>query len=134
MSTATMQLARRPEDVPASLLERFNSGDPNAMMGLYEDGAVFVTDSGRPVTDPNEIRSELERFLALKLPMTANARHMYVKDDIVLFVLDWSLDGIGPDGQHVHLEGSATDVAHRGDDGRWRYVIDNPFGTAVRAE
>src|SRR4051794_32878292 len=132
MPTAAMQLAQRPEGVPASLLERFNSGEVDAMMGLYEEGAVFVTDSGRPVTDPAEIRSELERFLALKLPMTATARHMYVKDDTALFLLDWSLDGTGPDGKHVHLEGAATDVAHRGTDGRWRYVIDNPFGTAVR--
>jgi ketosteroid isomerase-like protein len=47
-------------------------------------------------------------------------------------VLDWSIDGTGPDGEHVHLEGSASDVVRRGADGRWRYLIDNALGTAVR--
>jgi ketosteroid isomerase-like protein len=36
-----------------------------------------------------------------------------------------------PDGEHVHVDGTATDVARRGPDGLWRYVIDNPFGTVV---
>jgi hypothetical protein len=73
----------------ASLLERFNSGRVEAMMGLYEDGAVFVTDSGRAVTEPAAIASELEAFLSFGLPMTAHARHLFVADDIALFVLDW---------------------------------------------
>jgi hypothetical protein len=33
----------------------------------------------------------------------------------------------------VDLHGTATDVARRGADGAWRYVIDNPFGTALPA-
>jgi ketosteroid isomerase-like protein len=47
-------------------------------------------------------------------------------------VLDWSIDGTGPDGKHMHLGGSASDVVRRGADGRWRYLIDNNLGTAVR--
>lgn len=33
-------------------------------------------------------------------------------------------------GGSVNFQGTATDVARRGSDGRWRSVIDNPFGTA----
>jgi ketosteroid isomerase-like protein len=44
-------------------------------------------------------------------------------------IVDWVIDGTGPEGQAVHVEGTATDIARRGPDGRWRYVIDNPFGT-----
>jgi hypothetical protein len=47
-------------------------------------------------------------------------------------VRDWSIDGIGPDGKHVHLGGSAADFLRRGADGLWRYIIDNNQGTAVR--
>ncbi|MFI7698427.1 hypothetical protein [Nonomuraea sp. NPDC049480] len=46
--------------------------------------------------------------------------------------MDWVIRGTDGDGQPVHIEGTATDVARRGEDGRWRYVIDNPFG--VRQE
>ncbi len=38
--------------------------------------------------------------------------------------------GTARDGSRVDLSGTATDVVRRGTDGRWRYVIDNPHGTA----
>ncbi len=37
------------------------------------------------------------------------------------------------DGNRTHVDGTATDVARRGADGCWRYVIDNPFGIADTA-
>jgi ketosteroid isomerase-like protein len=116
-------LATEPEGVVASLLERFNSGKVSAMMTLYEPGAVFIARDGRTVTDRTEIAAELQRDLSLGLPLAG---------DIAQIVVDWSIDGTGPDGEHVHLEGSASDIAHRGADGLWRYVIDNALGTAVR--
>jgi ketosteroid isomerase-like protein len=60
------------------------------------------------------------------------ARHVFVAGDIAQIVLDWSIDGTGPDGKHVHLGGSASDILRRGADGLWRYIIDNSQGTAVR--
>jgi ketosteroid isomerase-like protein len=125
-------LATEPEGVVASLLERFNSGKVSAMMIGYEPGAVFVARDGRPVTDPTEIATELERDLKHGLPLKAKARHVSVAGDIAQIVLDWSIDGTGPDGEHVHLGGSASDIVRRGADGRWRYLIDNALGTAVR--
>jgi ketosteroid isomerase-like protein len=57
---------------------------------------------------------------------------VFVAGDIAQIVLDWSIDGTGPDGKHVHLGGSASDILRRGADGFWRYIIDNSQGTAVR--
>ncbi|WP_457027959.1 YybH family protein [Kitasatospora sp. P5_F3] len=57
-------------------------------------------------------------------------RHTYTADEIALLVVDWTITGTGPDGSPVDLTGTATDVARRGPDGYWRYLIDNPFGTA----
>ena len=125
-------LPTEPEGMAASLIERFNSGQISAMMGLYEPEAVLIADDGRTVTDRAEIAAELERDLSLGLPLQVNARHAFVNGDIAEIVLDWSIDGAGPDGEHVHLGGSASDVVHRGSDGFWRYIIDNNQGTAVR--
>ena len=44
---------------------------------------------------------------------------------------DWSYDGTGKDGSAVKMSGSTSDVLRRSADGVWRYVIDNPFGTAI---
>ncbi|MGW7439121.1 YybH family protein [Streptomyces sp. NPDC054849] len=54
----------------------------------------------------------------------------YTAGDIALLIVDWSIEGTGPDGAAVRLAGTATDVARRGPDGLWRYVVDNPFGTS----
>jgi len=125
-------LPTEPEGIVASLLERFNSGKVSAMMTVYGPEAVLIAKDGRTVTDRTEIAAELERDLSLGLPLEAKARHVFVAGDIAQIVVDWSIDGTGPDGKHVHVEGTASDVARRGADGLWRYLIDNRLGTAVR--
>lgn len=125
-------LPTAPEGIVAQLLERFNSGKVSAMMALYAPEAVFIAKDGRTITDHTEIAAELQRDLSLGLPLKAKARHVFVADDTAQIVLDWSIDGTGPDGKHVHLAGSASDILRRGADGRWRYLIDNNLGTAVR--
>lgn len=128
----SFSLPTEPEGMVATLIERFNSGKVSAMMGIYEPGAIFVANSGRVITDHAEIAAELQVDLALGLPLVAKARHVFVAGDIAQIVLDWSIDGTGPDGKHVHRGGSAADILRRGADGLWRYIIDNNQGTAVR--
>jgi ketosteroid isomerase-like protein len=125
-------LASEPEGIVTSLLPRFNSGEVSAMMGLYEPTAVFITDSGEVLSAPDQIAQELERILGKGLKMTATARHVFVAGDVAQIVLDWSLEGSAPDGRPIHQEGHASDIARRGADGYWRYIIDNPRGTQIR--
>jgi ketosteroid isomerase-like protein len=125
-------LPTEAEGVVPSLLERFNSGQISAMMGLYGPEAVMIARDGRTVTDRAEIAAQLQRDLNLGLPLKATARHVFVNGDIAEIVLDWSIEGIGPDGEQVHLGGTASDVVRRGADGSWQYLIDNALGTAVR--
>ena len=125
-------LPTKPEGMVAALLERFNSGKVSAMMGLYAPEAVLIAKDGTTITGHTKIAAQLERDLKLGLPLEAKARHVFVADDIAQIVLDWSIDGTGPDGKHVHLGGSASDIVRRGADGRWRYIIDNALGTAMR--
>ena len=125
-------LPTEPEGVIPSLIERFNSGKVEAMMALHAPESVFIANDGRTITDHAEIAARLEQDLTLGLPLKAKVRHVFVADDIAQIVVDWSIDGTGPDGKQVHLGGSASDVVRRGADGFWRYLIDNNQGTAVR--
>ena len=125
-------LPTEPEGVIPSLLERFNSGKIEAMMDLYAPASVVVAKDGRTITDRTEIAAQFQRDMSLGLPLKANVRHVFVGDDTAQIVVDWSIDGKGPDGKDVHLGGSASDIVRRGADGRWRYIIDNNQGTAVR--
>ena len=100
-------------------------------MALYAPEAVFIAKDGRTITDRSEITAQFQRDMSLGLPLKANVRHVFVGDDTAQIVVDWSIDGKGPNGEDVHLGGSASDIV-RGADGRWRYIIDNNQGTAVR--
>ncbi|NDU76655.1 DUF4440 domain-containing protein [Actinomadura sp. DSM 109109] len=123
-------LAERPEDVPHVFADRFNAGDPAAVAAVYEEGAVFVPEPATPLTG-GDAHDANARFLALGLPITVVPRHVYTAGDLALLIVDWVIEGEGDDGP-VRIEGTATDVARRGPDGRWRYAVDNPFGTAAR--
>jgi ketosteroid isomerase-like protein len=125
-------LPAKPEDIIPSLIKRFNSGDVSNQMAMYAPEAVFVANDGRTITDRAEIAAIIGRDIKLGLPLVINVRHVFVAGDTAQIVLDWSIDGKGPDGEAVHLGGTACDIARRGADGFWRYIIDNNQGTAVR--
>ena len=124
------QLAERPEDVPMVFADRFNSGDPAAVAEVYESGAVFVAEPGTALTG-TQAHAANARFVGLGLPITVRPRHVYTTGDIALLIVDWVIEGTDRDGRPVRIADTATDVARRGPDGRWRYVIDNPFGVGM---
>jgi ketosteroid isomerase-like protein len=117
-----------PAKLPGVFADAFNAGDPEAVERLFEPGAVFVTRPGHLVSG-EERRAATGDFLSLGVPIAITLRHSYVHDDIALLIGDFVIHGTGPDGDPVHLEGTATDVVRRGADGCWRYLIDNPPGT-----
>jgi hypothetical protein len=108
-------IANTPEDLPRLFAEAFNAGDPTA---LYEPGA-------QP--------AELAGHLALGLAMTVNTRKVITRGDLALLIVDWRIGGetgTADVTETAGVTGTATDVARRGPDGGWRYVIDNPTGIA----
>ncbi|MCX4658794.1 YybH family protein [Streptomyces uncialis] len=125
----TVPLTTLPEQHPAVFAESFNTGSPDALARVYEADAVFVPRPGVRTTG-KALQAANADFLALGLPISVRTRHTYTVDDIALLIVDWVIDGPGPDGKRLRMEGTATDVARRGPDGLWRYLIDNPFGTA----
>lgn len=99
------------------------------MEAVYETDGLLVPTPGQPVSGTSRAEAN-QRLMDLGLPIEVRPRHVYVNGDLALLIVDWTISGTGPDGQPVHVEGTATDVARRGADGFWRYAIDNPLGTA----
>ena len=116
-----------PEELPAAFAEAFNSGEPAVVERLFEPDAVFVTEPGNAVSGEAR-RAAVADFLALGVPITLTPRHVYTAGDLALIVGEYLIEGTAADGSAVHSAGVATDVARRGGDGRWRYVIDSPPG------
>jgi ketosteroid isomerase-like protein len=117
-----------PAKLPGVFADAFNAGNAEAVERLFESDAVFVTEPGQLVSGDAR-RAATGEFLKLGVPISITLRHCYVSADIALLIGDFVIHGTAPDGNPVHIEGTATDVARRGADGCWRYVIDNPPGT-----
>lgn len=117
-----------PTDLHPAWAERFNAGDVDGMLALAEPGSGFAPQPGVVVTG-EDYRAALGAFVAMGLPITLSRRHSLVVGDIALLVYDWAIEGVAADGNEVTLSGSTADVLRRGEHG-WRFVLDNPFGTA----
>jgi ketosteroid isomerase-like protein len=50
-------------------------------------------------------------------------------NDLALVITEWSFSGTGPDGNPVNMAAKSAGALRHQDDGTWRFVIDNPWGT-----
>lgn len=110
--------------------DRFNARDLDGLMALNTDDVVFVPAPGQPVQGEAAVRGALEQFLGLNLPIKTTVRHVFSSGGTGLAIADWTINGTAPDGSEIALAGSTADVASYDEERGWRYVIDNPFGTA----
>ncbi|GIF16268.1 ketosteroid isomerase-like protein [Actinoplanes teichomyceticus] len=107
----------------------FATGSSAVVDRFYEPDAVLVPQPGTALTGASARLAAYEHLLGFGVPMIAETRHLYVAGDIALSVVDWSMRGTAHQGYRLDLGGVAADVLRRGADGRWRYLINNPFGT-----
>ncbi|MCS0636042.1 SgcJ/EcaC family oxidoreductase [Streptomyces sp. LP05-1] len=121
------QLTGDVEKHTALYVEAFNSGDADAVNAMYTEDAVAVWEPGVPLTGRARIES-VEQWLAAKPKMTATPRHSFVTGDTALLIVDWKIDTTDANGEPEQLTGVGVDVLRLGEDGNWRYAIDDPFG------
>lgn len=124
-------MPEQPEQIHQRFVAAFNRGDSDALLDLYEDDAVLVAQPGQQVQGKDGIGEALQGFLGLSGPIDLQTKAVVRVGDIAYLAGSWTLDGKAPDGSPVHLEGVTAEVLRRGPDGRWRYLIDNPWGDAV---
>ena len=124
MSTAT------PEQVLESIVDGINSGNLESLMPLYQSEAAFATRPGSLAHNAPGISEALTGFISMNGKLDLEVTRVLEVDDLALVIGTWSFDGTGPDGEAVRLEAKNADVLRRQTDGTWRFVIDNPWGTA----
>ncbi|MFJ7905668.1 YybH family protein [Kitasatospora sp. NPDC096204] len=108
----------------------FNSGDAEAVNAMYTDDAVGMWDPGFPVYGEDR-RVYVTEFLAKRKPsVEATVRQQLVVGDTAMLIVEWQMEALDENGEPEHLEGVAIDVLRQGEDGYWRYVVDNPFGVS----
>lgn len=98
-------------------------------MSLYEPGAAFAAQPGNLSHGLSGVREALAGFIAMKGKLDLEVTRVLEVTDLALVTTVWSFTGTGPDAKSVQLAAKSTDVLRRQQDGSWRMVIDNPWGT-----
>ena len=122
--------ATTPVQVLESIVAGINAGDLESLMPLYESDAAFATEPGRLAHGPSGIRQALGGFISMQGELDLEVTRVLEVGDLALVVGTWSFTGTGPDGEPVSLSARNADVLRRQPDGSWRFVIDNPWGSA----
>lgn len=120
--------ATTPEQIHRLFEDRFNAGDIDGLMELYESDAALIAQPGSVAHGSEPVRAALQGFLALKGHITLDTKLVFTVGDLAYPSNTWSLSGTGPDGEPVTLGATTAEVARRQADGTWRYVIDNAWG------
>jgi uncharacterized protein (TIGR02246 family) len=118
-----------PGEVLDSVVEGINTGDLDSLMMLYEDDACFASQPGQLAKSPESVRQSLRSFVDSKGKLDLKVKRVLQASDLALVITEWSFSGTGPDGNPVIMAAKSADVLRHQDDGTWRFVIDNPWGT-----
>ncbi len=122
--------ARTPEEMPRLWAENLIAGDLDALVALYEADATLVAQPGEVVTGIEAIREVLSGLIAMRPTFNIEGRKVLQTGDIALSFADWTLAGTDPNGETIEMAAQTSDVLRRQPDGSWRFVIDNPWGSA----
>ena len=120
--------ATTPEQIHRLFEDRFNAGDLDGLMELYEPDAALIAQPGSVAHGGEQARAALQGFLALKGHITLDTKLVVTVGELAYLANTWSLSGTGADGNPVVLGATTAEVARRQADGSWRYVIDNAWG------
>jgi uncharacterized protein (TIGR02246 family) len=116
-----------PAQADATWMERFNAGDIDGLVELYEPDALFVPEpGGKPLVGGDAIREFAANFPLQNPQVDLRTRVIYERDADALVYSDWTITGTGPDGP-AEMEGQATVLLRKQSDGRWLLAVDDPF-------
>jgi ketosteroid isomerase-like protein len=118
--------AREPAEAGILFVRYFTDGDLDGLMSLYEEDAVFPTPHGTS-TGTDEIRATLKAYLDSGAKLVFGESLVFPAGDLALMHTPWTMTL--PDG--ASSEGATAEVVRRQADGGWKYIIDNPDGTAL---
>jgi uncharacterized protein (TIGR02246 family) len=118
-----------PVQVLESIVIGINTGNLEALMTLYEPEAVFAAQPGALAHGLSGVRESLAGFIAMRGKLDLKVTHVLEAGGLALVTTVWSFAGTGPDGKPINLSARSADVLRRQEDGSWRFVIDNPWGT-----
>jgi len=117
--------ATSPEGLAPLFVDFLAAGDLDGLVSLYEPAATFQPEPGHLVSGTAAIRESLGRYVAAGARISLVTRKLHLVGDLALMSCRAKVEGLLPGGEL--LATTTTEVARRQPDGRWLYVVDDPF-------
>lgn len=123
--------ARQPDDLSRILVQALETGDIETSVALYEPSAVLFSKSGRTMTGLDEIRKNNAALIALKPKFNIVFIKFTLSGDGSLATnrMKATLSWQDAEGKPVEASVDTLEVARKQEDGSWRYIIDDPYGS-----
>jgi len=120
-----------PEELVSRFEAAYNARDKTALMRLYAPEAVHTFDGTVVSTGLSAISAAFDRGFASPYTLSGTVLSCLEADGVALIRALWK--SINPDGSVRH-ESISCEVARKGPDGLWRYLIDDATGGSRRID
>jgi uncharacterized protein (TIGR02246 family) len=110
------------QDIHPAVEAGVNTGNLEALVALYAEDARMITPDGSVAQGLDAIRELWKTVLAMNATMTVQTRYVIELGELALLSNSWTLRAGDQEMSAITCE-----VARRGPDGRWLYLIDHPF-------
>ena len=124
-------IATTPEHAVELLDRAFNDGNLDAVLSLYEDSAVVVTEPGITARGTAELRQFFQRVIQPGVSAKQLKTYVLEAEGVALFLSRWTLSDPNADHEVLPRSFVATTVFRKQPDGTWKALIDNSFGPLV---
>jgi ketosteroid isomerase-like protein len=101
-----------------------SSGDLEAALAQYEDGAVLRPWAHDRGGDAETVADALTALMDLRLPVSVQIRAKLPTDALALVLSNRHIIGTGPDGEPIQLSGTGATVVRRQQSGNWCIIAD----------
>jgi uncharacterized protein (TIGR02246 family) len=116
------------KDVHPEFEKAFSSGDLDALVAMYEPGAMLASQPGAVASGRDAIRAAYQSFLVNRPKIRVETLGILESaEGIALLHGRWVMTATLPDGSELRNEGRNSEVLRRQADGGWLFLIDNPF-------
>jgi uncharacterized protein (TIGR02246 family) len=113
------------QDAPPLFERLFNDGDLDGFVSLYEPDAVLVHEPGQQAVGKAAIRLAVAGLMRGNGTLTLNRRIAQPSGGLVLALYDWTITGVGPEGEALDMDGHGVMVFRLQTDGAWLVTLDN---------
>jgi len=117
-----------PEDWPRVFEQRFDAGDLDAVMALYNPEARFVTRSGETLVGREAIRKALGGMIKAKTQLHSRVVRAVTVWDVAQLYTDFEGTTVDSSRKTTPLRDKAIEVLRRQTDGGWKLIMGDPNG------